>query len=69
MKNNTPAIIRWTARIMSIAFAAFISIFALDVFNESSNFWDTALGLLIHLIPTFLIILVLIISWRKEWIG
>lgn len=69
MKNNNPAIIRWTARIMSIAFAAFLSIFAMDVFNEGYNFWNTAVGLFMHLIPAFLILLVLIISWRKEWIG
>jgi hypothetical protein len=69
MKNNIPVIIRWTARIMSIVFAAFLSLFALDIFNEGNDFWNTALGLFMHLIPSFLVLLVLIISWRKEWIG
>ena len=69
MKHNNPVIIRWTARIMSIVFAAFLSVFALDIFNEGNNFWNTAIGLFMHLIPSFLILLVLIISWRKEWIG
>ncbi len=71
MKNNNQnvGIIRWTARIMGIAFAAFISIFAMDVFSEGYSFWRTIAALFMHLIPTFLIILVLIFSWRKEWIG
>jgi hypothetical protein len=47
----------------------FISIFALDVFGEGRGFWETALALFMHLIPTFGILLVLAISWRREWIG
>jgi hypothetical protein len=71
MKNNThhAGIICWIARVMTIAFAGFISIFALDVFSEGHGFWETAFALFIHLIPTLLIILVLILSWRREWIG
>jgi hypothetical protein len=50
-------------------FAAFISLFALDVFNETQGFQQTITGFLIHLIPTFMIVGVLILSWRREWIG
>ena len=50
-------------------FAAFISIFAADVFGHGAGFWQTLLALLMHLIPTFLIVAVLIVSWRREWIG
>ncbi|MCX6601410.1 MAG: hypothetical protein NT025_07595 [bacterium] len=51
-------------------FAAFLSIFALDVFDESHGFWETALALLMHLLPsTILVIIVLIVSWRREWIA
>ncbi|HLE60293.1 MAG TPA: hypothetical protein VI700_02045, partial [Thermoanaerobaculaceae bacterium] len=48
---------------------AFISIFAADVFGEGRGFWQTALALLMHLIPTFLIVAILVVSWRREWIG
>jgi hypothetical protein len=54
---------------MGIVFAAFISIFAMDVFSEGYSFWKTVAALLMHLIPTFLVILVLIFSWKREWIG
>ncbi len=66
-KYNT--IIKWTARILAMAFAAFISIFAADVFEESLSFWQTALALTMHLIPTFLIILIIVLSWKWELVG
>jgi hypothetical protein len=59
----------WTPRILCIAFAAFISLFALDVFSESRGLGETLLALMVHLIPTFLILAVLAVSWRREWIG
>ena len=71
MKDNNQhtGIIRWAARILSIAFALFLSIFAMDVFSEGYGFWQTILALLMHLVPTFLILLILLISWKREWIG
>jgi hypothetical protein len=59
----------WAPRVLCIVTALFISIFALDVFNEGKGFWDTAVALLMHLIPTFLILVLLVLSWRREWIG
>ena len=50
-------------------FAFFISLFALDVFGETRGFWQTLLALAMHLIPTFLLLIVLWASWRREWIG
>jgi hypothetical protein len=59
----------WTPRVLCIAFALFISLFALDVFGEGYGFWKTVLALMIHLIPTVVIVAVLAVSWRWEWIG
>lgn len=59
----------WLPRILSIAFACFISIFALDVFNEHLSFLKTALALGIHLIPTFILVAAIVIAWRWEWVG
>ena len=59
----------WTPRILCIAFAMFISIFALDVFAEGLPFWRTVLALAMHLIPTFLLIALLALAWKWEWIG
>ena len=59
----------WTPRILCVLFAAFISVFALDVFEGHHGFWETALALAMHLIPTAALLLVLALSWRWEWVG
>jgi len=61
--------IYWTPRILSIIFILFLSLFALDVFEGNSGFWNTFLALLIHLIPIFILIVLLIISWKHEIVG
>lgn len=59
----------WTPRVLGILFAAFVSIFALDVFGEGYGFWGTILALVMHLIPTLLVLTVLVIAWRWERVG
>ena len=70
-KNLRPEqqLLYWSPRVLSIVFIAFTCIFALDVFGESRGFGETILALLMHLIPQFLMMGILILSWRREWIG
>jgi len=56
-------------RILTIAFAIFISLFALDVFRAGKGFWEVTLALLIHLIPTAVVLGVLALAWQREWLG
>ena len=69
MNQLTKRILWWTPRILSILFILLISLFALDVFGEGYNFWETALALFIHLTPTIVLIIILLLAWRWEWIG
>jgi hypothetical protein len=66
---NGKRLLFWSPRVLCIAFAVFISLFALDVFGEGYGFWRTALALAMHLIPTAIIVVVLLLAWRWEWIG
>ena len=59
----------WTPRALSIAFIAFLSIFALDVFDEHLGFWQSVLAFIVHQIPVFALLAALILAWRWEWIG
>jgi hypothetical protein len=59
----------WTPRALSILFIAFLSLFALDVFDAHHGFLQTMLALSMHLIPSFILIAALILAWRWEWIG
>jgi hypothetical protein len=69
MKPNSNQIIFWTPRVLCLLFAAFISLFALDVFEESHGVWRTTVALLMHLIPTFILLALLALSWRWDWVG
>ena len=59
----------WLPRILTILFAVFISLFAMDVWSESGSFGQKLAGFLIHLIPTFAILIILVLAWRWEWVG
>ena len=69
MNEPIKRVVYWTPRILCIVFAVFISLFAFDVFEEGKGFWETSVALLIHLVPTIIIVAVLVVSWRREWIG
>ena len=69
MSKPVKRLLFWTPRIMCILFAVFVSIFALDVFGAGAGFWRTTLAFLMHMIPTGILVLVLAVPWRWEWIG
>ncbi|MCA0133526.1 DUF7670 domain-containing protein [Winogradskyella alexanderae] len=62
-------IIHWLPRIICILAILFISLFALDAFDPKLTVWQQIIGFLMHLIPSFILILFLIIAWKKEYIG
>ncbi len=64
-----PRLSLWTPRILAILFALFLSVFALDVFAEPNGFWPTLLALLMHLVPSAIVLVVLVIAWRWEALG
>ena len=59
----------WAPRALCLLFIGFVSLFALDVFQEGHGFWSTLIDLTIHLIPSFLMLGALIVAWRREWVG
>jgi len=69
MKRSKRSILVWTPRILGIVYAIFVSLFALDVFSVGYGFWEAIGALLIHLIPTGVVLAVLLIAWRWDWMG
>ncbi|MFH1316392.1 MAG: hypothetical protein ABII01_02640 [Candidatus Woesearchaeota archaeon] len=59
----------WTPRILSIVFILFLALFSLDIFEGNYGFWGTILGLFMHNIPSIILLVVLIISWKYEIVG
>lgn len=69
MNEKIKKVLFWAPRVLGVLFAIFISLFALDVFMEGYGFWETIIALLMHLIPTAIFLLVLVVAWRWEMIG
>ena len=62
-------ILHWAPRIICILAILFISMFAADSFAPELTFWQQIGGFLIHLIPSFVLLGFLIVSWKWEFIG
>ena len=69
MKPKVRSFIHWTPRILCILAILFISIFALDAFDSDLPVTEQLLNFLIHMIPSFVLIGILILSWKWELIG
>ena len=67
--NKTLSILHWTPRIICILAILFVSMFALDAFEPGLSIWQQIGGFLIHLIPSFVLLTFLIISWKWEYVG
>ena len=62
-------VIHWVPRILCILAILFISMFALDSFTPGLTIWQQIGAFLIHLIPSFILVALLIVTWKWEYIG
>jgi len=62
-------VFHWLPRVICILAVLFISMFAADAFAPELTIWQQLGGFLIHLIPSFILIAILIIAWKWEYIG
>jgi len=69
MEKKSKNALCWSPRILAMLFALFISLFALDAFSGGHSLFKMMLAFLIHLIPTWIIIFTIIISWKREWVA
>lgn len=59
----------WLPRILCILAILFVSLFALDAFSPELSIWQQIGGFLIHLMPSFILLALLILAWKREFIG
>ncbi len=62
-------IIHWFPRILCILAILFISMFALDAFNGRDTIWHELGAFALHLVPSYILILFMVIAWKWELIG
>ena len=69
MNETSKGLMYWTPRVLCIAFAALLAAFAADVFDMPLNVWEKAIALAMHLVPSLMVLVVLAVAWRHEWIA
>ena len=59
----------WAPRILCIIAILFLSLFALDSFGTGKSVLQQLGDFFMHMLPMFLLIVLLILAWKKELIG
>ena len=62
-------IIHWAPRIASILIIFFTSLFSLDVFDMEASPLELLGGFLIHNIPSIVMLILLILAWKRPVVG
>lgn len=69
MSPNTELLLRWLPRALGIVVCGYIALFASDSFSNDLPFARQLRDFGIHLIPALVLVAVVVLSWRREWIG
>jgi hypothetical protein len=69
MATTSSRLLLWSPRILGILVSLFIGMFALDAFSPGKPFLTALPGFIIHLIPAFVLLGIVVASFRWQWIG
>jgi F0F1-type ATP synthase assembly protein I len=69
MATTSGRLLLWSPRILGILVSMFIGMFALDAFSEGKPFLLALPDFIIHLIPGFVLLGLVVASFRQPWIG
>ncbi len=69
MFNRPASLLVWSPRVLGILVCLFLSIFALDAVSEQKTFLEGLRDFLVHLRPMLVLLGIVALSWRWEWIG
>lgn len=69
MNHRTKCVLFRAPRILAIVYILFLGLFALDVVGPGYGFVQTPLALLIHLAPNMVLIIILVLAWRRGCVG
>lgn len=61
--STSSVVLRWLPRVLAVAYALFLSLFAFDVW-EGVSFWQGLVGFIIHLLPVYFVLFALVVAWR-----
>jgi hypothetical protein len=65
----TSKMLYWIPRVFTILAIIFMMMFSLDSIGGPEPLGKKIIGLLIHNIPVFILIAILVIAWKRELVG
>jgi hypothetical protein len=68
-KNKREKLFYYSPRILGILIILFMALFSFDVFDMGYSFAEALVGFLIHSIPSLILVILIIYSWKHEYIG
>ena len=68
MTATTAQILLWLPRLLGIALALFLAVFALDAFG-TQRVWEAVPDFAVHLLPALVVLGVVAVAWRYPWFG
>ena len=69
MNKTLKQIVYWAPRALGILIVILLTLVSTDVFEEGYTFWQALGGFFMHMLPAFAVLIVLVLGWRREWIG
>ena len=66
---DSARVFHWLPRIICMLAILFVSLFAADAFASGLTIWQQLGAFIIHLIPSFILLAILIVAWKWEFIG
>jgi len=62
-------LLHWTPRVLVILAILLVSMFAFDSFSPERTLWQNTFAFLMHLLPSFVLIAILVVAWKWEKVG
>jgi hypothetical protein len=69
MTDRTRHILYWSPRLLSLIVVGIAAKNVADWVSPNKGFGDNVLSVLVHLIPALLVLGIVALSWRREWIA
>lgn len=69
MSKRKHPVLFWLPRGSSIAMALFLAFLSCDALNDPAPWWIILMGLVVHLIPSLIVVAMLIAAWNKPILG
>jgi len=65
----TGKLILWSPRVLGVLVCLFLGMFAMDAFGNGNTFVQAIPDFAIHILPVVILLAVVGVSWRWEWVG